>query len=170
MLVAPRLATEYLLLITLSFLFISSPGVAFADTDAASFGEPDDHCEYTGLLGAPFPGVPACEEGRTTEIPTCKNCTRSWKPEREEKIECKDPDDCVQLASKFMACAGPVGPFAVDDDDNIYFWAGRWTLHSLDSQGNLRWRYKFCNPPEDSLCTAVPDDCQPNAARIVPMV
>src|SRR5690554_1429208 len=101
----PSRAKYDLFLILFVFSCFIWPSITFADTNAASFGEPDDHCKYTGFLGAPFLGTPACEEGRTTEIPTCKNCTRSWRPERDEKIECEDPDDCVQLASKFMACA-----------------------------------------------------------------
>src|SRR5690554_3115755 len=93
--------TNYLLLIVVVFLSTTWPNTTFADTNTANFGEPDEHCEYTGFLGAPFPGVPACVVGRTTEIPTCKNCTSSWIPERDEKIECEDPADCVQLTAKF---------------------------------------------------------------------
>ncbi len=172
-----RTATNYVM-VMLVLLGTLSPSVSFADrdadsvddTDAESFGEPDDTCQYTGGLGGPFPGVPPCSEGRTTEMPTCANCTNSWFPERDEKIVCEDSSDCVELVGKYMACGGPITPFVVDDDDNIYFWAGRWNLHSLDSRGNLRWRFNFCNPPEDSLCMSDPDECRPSVARMVPMV
>jgi hypothetical protein len=138
--------------------------------DAGSFGEVDETCTYTGFRGGPFPGLPPCTEGTKTDPLTCTDCVTSWDPEREERIACEDDSDCVRLVGKYMACGGPMSPFLVDDDDNVYFWAGRWNLHALDNRGNLRWRFDLCKPFDDRLCKTDPDECQPGVTRMVPMV
>ncbi len=128
-----------------------------------------EQCDYPGHWGGPFPGTPECTEGFKTEPLTCCDCEAYW-PDRDERIRCTDEDDCVSMVGKYMTCGGPIGPFLVDDQDNVYFWSGRWNLHALDSRGNLRWRFDLCHPPEDSLCGPRTPDCRPNATRVVPMV
>lgn len=128
----------------------------------------EEVCQYPGFLGGPFPGTPACTEGYKTTPLSCDRC--SWFPDRDEAIHCADEADCVELVGKYMACGGPIGPFVVDDQDNVYFWSSRWNLHSLDKRGNLRWRFDLCEPAEDPMCQYDPDTCDGEHTRIPSMV
>lgn len=161
----PAWSTFALALLIASFPVV--PGNVVASQGGDDFGEVDESCQYTGSLGGPFPGLPPCTEGTKTEPLTCTNCVNSYFPERDENIEWANDSDCVRLVGKYMACGGPMTPFLVDDDDNVYFWAGRWKLHAIDKRGNLRWRFDLCEPFDDELCKRDPEECT-GATRMVP--
>jgi outer membrane protein assembly factor BamB len=70
-----------------------------------------------------------------------------------------------ELLASYKTCGGPIGPFLVDDEDNVYFWSGRWQLHSIDENGEFRWRHAFCEPDSDPLCQLA-EDCSPDSGVI----
>lgn len=109
----------------------------------------DEECS-PGMLGRPLASLKECRAERLVEPPEC--CAMpSDSVERDAQIECFVEDHCPHVAARYKACDGPIGAFALDSDDNVYFWSGRWHLQSLTPDGELRWRRRFC-PGSRRLC------------------
>ena len=117
-------------------------------------------------MGGNFESVPECVPGKHLEPLTC--CHDPLKDTEYHLVHCyKGEDNCAKVTAQFMACGGPIYPFLLDDEENIYFWNARWHFQSIDKNGNFRWRYDFCNPEEDTFCITS-EDCYPNHSRNVP--
>jgi len=78
---------------------------------------------------------------------------------RDRSFVCEDgSQDCIEIINEYNSCAGPIGPFIVDEQDNVYFWSGRGHLHSLDKDGKLRWRFEFCE--KDTFFSQMLEQCK----------
>ena len=87
------------------------------------------------------------DESKYICAPQFNDCASIYSKDR--TFDCNDPiNNCASLVAEYNTCSGPIGPFLVDEKDNVYFWSGQWQLHSLDSKGKLRWRYEICTPDE----------------------
>lgn len=106
----------------------------------------------------------SCEAGRHTDFLSC--CL----PEDPEDTDVKCTGDrCVSMVAHYPTCGGPISAFLVDSESNIYFWSGRWHLHSLDKHGNLRWRYDLCDPEGEYLCR-LESGCEYDGSAPIPTV
>lgn len=102
-----------------------------------------------------------CSGGtRYDEIDCCDLESHEPLYTQDRTITCEDgTHNCAVLVGEYNACSGPISSLIIDEQDNIYFWAGRWQLHSLDKNGNFRWRYELCNPEPDPLSGRI-EDCR----------
>lgn len=149
--------------------------IIIVTTFSASFAhanEAPSWCSF-GWLGFNNEEVSSqCKGGRQSTQLTCCNtdkskyicssqlndCTDLYNKDR--SFECDDKTtNCASLTAEYNTCSGPISPFLIDDEDNVYFWSGQWQLHSLDSKGKLRWRYELCAPEEHSHSKFI-DQCR----------
>ena len=135
-----------------AFFFVSLPGQLLAQEGYDEPGKRPDgtHCSL-GWLGAHPPVgdiFTACVGGvQNTPLECCKMSAEEPTHTIDRTIHCEDGStDCAEIVGEYNACAGPFSSLVVDEEDNVYFWAGRWQLHSLDKRGNFRWRFELCRP------------------------
>ena len=154
---------QYFIIGFIFLLFFISAENIYAQTEYK-----EGECKYPGHMGGPFEGLPECVPGRHTEPLTCCN-SPVFPDDNRYTINCEDPENCFEIKADYKACGAPMSSFVVDDDDNVYFWSGRWNLHALDKNGNLKWRYDFCEPYEDEsvLGCKSSGSCEPGKERYV---
>jgi len=130
-------------------LFVSSS--LWAQEGYTPGKRPDGYFCSSGWLGAHPPVgdiFTQCAGGtQLSPLECCEQDLHEPVYTVDRTIHCEDGStDCAEIVGEYNACAGPFSSLVVDEEDNVYFWAGRWQLHSLDKRGNFRWRFELCRP------------------------
>jgi len=95
---------------------------------------------YEGFFGLPFVCTPPCRDGVHFEPIACYSDPGYYRLD-----PCDGETDCpYEVVGRYQTCGGPIWPFMVDDEDNIYFSTGSGRLHSVDRRGNFRWWFELC--------------------------